>query len=181
VTPRGYRDPTVPILSLRITDPVTSHCITLTLLGSTVKLQEPFRRQETGDSHRTSTHHWRAKTKRRGARVFTPCSPASSHLARSRLHNLLARVSSGKNSRNFHTLGYEMGNLQKLVFLHTQKVLFHTLNNNFIPYNFFSYLQSLFHTLKTFFIPLYINFIPLKFVSYLENFFHAFMQQFHIL
>jgi hypothetical protein len=31
------------------------------------------------------------------------------------------------------TLGYEMGNLQKLVFLHTQKVLFHTLKNNFIP------------------------------------------------
>jgi hypothetical protein len=41
--------------------------------------------------------------------------------------------SSGKNSRNFHTLGYEMGNLQKLVFLHTQKVLFHTLEKNFIP------------------------------------------------
>jgi hypothetical protein len=79
-------------LSLSITDSVTSHCITLTLLGSTIKLQEPFRRQETGDSHRTSTHHWRAKTKRRGARVFTPCSPASSHLARPRLHTLLARV-----------------------------------------------------------------------------------------
>jgi hypothetical protein len=85
-----------------------------------------------------------------------------------------ARGASGKNSRNFHTLGYEMGNLQKLVFLHTQKVLFHTLKNNFILYNFFSYLQSLFHTLKTFFIPLYINFMPLKFVSYLENFFHTF-------
>ncbi len=28
-------------LSLSITDPVTSHCITLTLLGSTIKLQEP--------------------------------------------------------------------------------------------------------------------------------------------
>jgi hypothetical protein len=54
-----------------------------------------------------------------------------------------------------------MGNFQKLVFLHTQKVLFHTLKNNFIPYNFFSYLQSLFHTLKPFFIPSYINFIPL--------------------
>jgi hypothetical protein len=35
-----------------------------------------------------------------------------------------------KKSRNFHTL--EMGNLQKLVFLHTQKVLFHTLKNDFI-------------------------------------------------
>jgi hypothetical protein len=69
-------------LSLSITDSVTSHCITLTLVGSTIKLQEPFRRQETGDSHRTSTHHWRAKTKRRGVCVFTPCSPASSHLAR---------------------------------------------------------------------------------------------------
>ena len=79
-----------------------------------------------------------------------------------------------KTSRYFHTLGYEMGNLQKLVFFHTQKVLFHTLENNFIPW-------SLFHTLKTFFIPLYINFIPLKFVSYLENFFHTFMQQFHTL
>ena len=83
-------------------------------------------------------------------------------------------TASGKNSRNFHTLGYEMGNLQKLVFLHTQKVPFHTLENNFIPW-------SLFHTLKTFFIPLYINFIPLKFVSYLENFFHTFIQQFHTL
>jgi hypothetical protein len=28
-------------LSLSITDPVTLHCITLTLLGSTIKLQEP--------------------------------------------------------------------------------------------------------------------------------------------
>ncbi len=63
------------------------------------------------------------------------------------------KTTSGKNSRNFHTLGYEMGNLQKLVFLHTQKVLFHTLENNFIPW-------SLFHTLKTFFIPWNNNFIP---------------------
>jgi hypothetical protein len=53
---------------------------------------------------------------------------------------------SGKNSRNFHTLGYEMGNLQKLVFLHTQKILFHTLKNNFILYNFF-------YTFKVCFIP----------------------------
>jgi hypothetical protein len=74
-----------------------------------------------------------------------------------------------------------MGNLQKLVFLHTQKVLFHTLKNNFILYNFFSYLQSLFHTLKTFFIPLYINFMPLKFVSYLENFFHTFYDKIFLL
>ncbi len=29
-----------------------------------------------------------------------------------------------------------MGNFQKLVFLHTQKVLFHTLKNNVIPYIF---------------------------------------------
>jgi hypothetical protein len=44
-------------------------------------------------------------------------------------------VTSGKNSDFFHTLGYEMemGNLQKLVFFHTQNVLFHTLKNNFIP------------------------------------------------
>jgi hypothetical protein len=35
---------------------------------------------------------------------------------------------SGKNSRNFHTLGYEMGNFQKLVFFHTQMVLFQTIN-----------------------------------------------------
>jgi len=41
--------------------------------------------------------------------------------------------SSGKNSDFFHTLGYEMGNLQKLVFFHTKKVFFHTLKNNFIP------------------------------------------------
>jgi hypothetical protein len=45
----------------------------------------------------------------------------------------LAPVASGKNSDFFHTLGYEMGNLQKLFFFHTQKVLFHTLKNNFIP------------------------------------------------
>jgi hypothetical protein len=73
---------------------------------------------------------------------------------RHRLHGELGwrGTTSGKNSRNFHTLGYEMGNLQKLVFFHTQKVLFHTLENNFIP---------------------------LKFVSYLENFFHTFIHQFH--
>ena len=40
---------------------------------------------------------------------------------------------SGKNSRYFHTLGYEIGNFQKSVFFHNQKVLFHTLKNNFIP------------------------------------------------
>jgi hypothetical protein len=42
---------------------------------------------------------------------------------------------SGKNSRYFHSLGYEMGNFQKLVFFHTQKkkILFHTVTNNFIP------------------------------------------------
>ncbi len=79
-------------LSLSITDSVTSHCITLTLLGSTIKLQEPFRRQETGDSHRTSTHHWHLKTKRRVDSVFTPCSLVSSHLARPHLDTLLARV-----------------------------------------------------------------------------------------
>jgi hypothetical protein len=36
-------------------------------------------------------------------------------------------AASGKNSRNFHTLGYEMGNFQKLVFFHTQMVLFQTI------------------------------------------------------
>ena len=71
-----------------------------------------------------------------------------------------------------------MGNLQKLVFLHTQKVLFHTLENNFIPW-------SLFHTLKTFFIPWNNNFIPLvcfipwKLFSYLYKDHHH--QQFHTL
>jgi hypothetical protein len=40
---------------------------------------------------------------------------------------------SGKNSRYFHTLGYENIFLQKSDFLHTQKILFHTLKNNFIP------------------------------------------------
>jgi len=40
---------------------------------------------------------------------------------------------SGKNSRYFHTLGYENIFLQKSDFLQTQKILFHTLKNNFIP------------------------------------------------
>jgi len=40
---------------------------------------------------------------------------------------------SRKNSRYFHTLGYENIFLQKLDFFHTLKVLFHTLKNNFIP------------------------------------------------
>jgi hypothetical protein len=40
---------------------------------------------------------------------------------------------SGKNSRYFHTLGYENIFLQKSDFLHTQKRLFHTLKNDFIP------------------------------------------------
>ncbi len=79
--------------------------------------------------------------------------------------------SSGKNSRNFHTLGMKW-EIFKNWFFFIPKT-FHTLKNNFIPYNFFSYLQSLFHTLKTFFIPLYINFIPWKFVSYLEKKFHT--------
>ena len=90
-------------------------------------------------------------------------------------------AASGKNSRNFHTLGYEMGNLQKLVLLHTQKVLFYFLKNNFIPYNFFSYLPKFVSYLENFFIPLNINFIPLMFVSYLENFFHTLIHSFHTL
>jgi hypothetical protein len=49
-------------------------------------------------------------------------------------HHLLARGgASGKNSRYFHTQGYENIFLQKLDFFHTQKILFHTLKNNFIP------------------------------------------------
>jgi len=42
-------------------------------------------------------------------------------------------LSSGKNSRYFHTLGCENIFLQKSDFLHTQKRLFHTLKNDFIP------------------------------------------------
>jgi hypothetical protein len=55
---------------------------------------------------------------------------------------------SGKNSRYFHTLGYENIFLQKSDFLHTQKILFHTLKNNFIPSKkkLFSYLKNFFHT-----------------------------------
>jgi hypothetical protein len=43
------------------------------------------------------------------------------------------QAASGKNSRYFHTLGYENIFLQKSDFFHTQKVLFHTLKNYFIP------------------------------------------------
>jgi hypothetical protein len=42
--------------------------------------------------------------------------------------------------------------------IHTQKILFHTLKNNFIPSkneNFFHTLIQKFHILKFFFIPLY--------------------------
>ena len=95
---------------------------------------------------------------------------------------------SGKNNRYFHTLGYEMGNFQKLVFFS-------------YPKGTFSYPRKLFHTLKkmkTFFIPLYKSFIPcqnifhtlknqfhtltFKFLfSYLKNFFHTPIQKFHTL
>ena len=63
-----------------------------------------------------------------------------------------------------------MGNLQKLVFFHTQKELFHTLKNNFI-------LKCFFWTFKVCFIPwklLYNNFIPC------ENFF-CYMLCFHFI
>jgi hypothetical protein len=71
---------------------------------------------------------------------------------------------SGKNSWYFHTLGYETIFLQKSNFFHTQKVLFHTLENCFIPskkWKLFSY--------------------PYTKVSYLENFFHTLIQKFHTL
>ena len=86
---------------------------------------------------------------------------------------------SGKNSRNFHTLGYENVEnifLQKLDFFHTQ---------NFIPSklisypqkneNFFHTLIQKFHTLKTFFIPLKIHTLSryFSFFWYLEIFFHT--------
>ncbi len=69
-------------------------------------------------------------------------------------------LASGKNCRYFHTLGYEIGNFQKSVFFHTQKVLFHTLKNNFIPWN-------LFHTFKFFFIPWKLFSYPYTTISYL--------------
>jgi hypothetical protein len=47
--------------------------------------------------------------------------------------NTAGVAASGKNSRYFHTLGYENIFLQKSDFFHTQKRLFHTLKNNFIP------------------------------------------------
>jgi hypothetical protein len=73
-------------------------------------------------------------------------------------------IPSGKNSWYFHTLGYETIFLQKSNFFHTQKVLFHTLENCFIPskkWKLFSY--------------------PYTKVSYLENFFHTLIQKFHTL
>jgi len=66
-----------------------------------------------------------------------------------------------------------MGNLQKLVFLHTQKVLFHTLKNNFIPLNYFSYLQSftkISYLVKTVFVSCCVfHFIPSTSISYPEH------------
>jgi hypothetical protein len=79
-------------------------------------------------------------------------------------HVMITSCSSGKNSRYFHTLGYETIFLQKSNFFHTQKVLFHTLENCFIPskkWKLFSY--------------------PYTKVSYLENFFHTLIQKFHTL
>jgi hypothetical protein len=86
---RGYRDPTVPITQYNGPCHVTLYHTYP--LGVNRQVARTF--QETRNwglpSHINPPP---AKTKRRGARVFTPCSPASSHLARSRLHNLLARV-----------------------------------------------------------------------------------------
>jgi hypothetical protein len=68
---RAYRDPTIPPLS--ITDSVTSHCITLTLLGSTIKLQEP--ETISGDTKlgtpRAQTHHWHATPKQQAPQITT--------------------------------------------------------------------------------------------------------------
>ncbi len=83
-------------------------------------------------------------------------------LTHQRIQPLL--FTSGKNSRYFHTLGYETIFLQKSNFFHTQKVLFHTFENYFIPskkWKLFSY--------------------PFTKISYLENFFHTLIQKFHTL
>ena len=77
---RAYRDPTIPPLS--ITDSVTSHCITLTLLGSTIKLQEP--ETISGDTKlgtpRAQTHHWHATPKQQAPQITTTTEHKQSHL-----------------------------------------------------------------------------------------------------
>ncbi len=99
VTPR-YLPPS-------ITDSVTSHCITLILIGQTIKLPGKSQNQENrglfahqppiGLQYTTICSTSNTKTEHKCAemepelhnllvRVLTPCSPASSHLARLRLH-----------------------------------------------------------------------------------------------
>ena len=87
----------------------------------------------------------RVFAKRRLVAANTPCSLIATTSVALRLLLLQPLVAlretmvfapSGKNSRNFHTLGYEIGNFQKLVFFHTQMVLFQTLKK----FYFFSYL-----------------------------------------
>jgi hypothetical protein len=66
------------------------------------------------------------------------------------------RRSSGKNSRNFHTLGYEMGNLPKWFFFIPNRYFFipsKTISDREI-------FKVFFIPLKFFFMPLYIHFIP---------------------
>jgi hypothetical protein len=77
---------------------------------------------------------------------------------------------SGKNSRKFRTLGFEIGNFQKLNFINffrTQKSFFiplikiHTKQFFFVPLNFFYYPDFIFSYLHVrFFIPQHYFFEP---------------------
>jgi len=67
-------------LPLSITDSVTLHCITLTLLGQPSSCKNLLRRQETGDSLRASTHHWCATPKQQTPQITVTTKHIRSHL-----------------------------------------------------------------------------------------------------
>ena len=58
-------------LSLSITDSVTSHCITLTLLGSTIKLQEPSQETRNWGLPSRTNPHWCATNKPQAPQITT--------------------------------------------------------------------------------------------------------------
>jgi hypothetical protein len=67
-------------LSLSITDSVTSHCITLTLLGSTIKLQEPSQETRNWGLPARNTHHWLATPKPQTPQITTTTKHIQSHV-----------------------------------------------------------------------------------------------------
>ena len=84
----------------------------------------------------------------RSRRMSAPCMQARPEYVRSCVQAEKVPEHQGKTTDIFIPWGMKWEIFKNWFFCHTQKVLFHTLKNNFIPSIVFHTLKCFFHTLK---------------------------------